>query len=75
MLTGQSARGGNMTTTRRPTSPLVHDTPMRTIVCSVRLSSLIAVLALAVASAGLFWPAEGRPSYPFTTLHSQTVQM
>jgi hypothetical protein len=38
------------------------------------LSSLIAVLALVAAGAGLFWPSAGAP-YPFTTLHGETVQI
>jgi hypothetical protein len=40
----------------------------------VWLSSLIAVLALIAAGAGLFWRDAGRP-FAFTTLHGQTIQI
>lgn len=38
------------------------------------LSSLVALLALVAAGAGLFWPGEGGP-FPFTTLRGQTVEI
>ena len=38
------------------------------------LVPLVAILALGLACAGLFWPGGGGP-YSFTTLHGQTVQM
>lgn len=40
----------------------------------VGLSSLVALLALVAAGAGLFWPGEGSP-FTFTTLRGQTVEM
>ncbi|MCL4858311.1 MAG: hypothetical protein KJZ93_02845 [Caldilineaceae bacterium] len=40
----------------------------------VWLSSLVALLALVSAGAGLFWPGEGNP-FPFTTLRGQAVEI
>jgi hypothetical protein len=40
----------------------------------IGLSSLVALLALVAAGAGLFWPGEGS-SFPFTTLRGQTVEI
>jgi hypothetical protein len=47
---------------------------MKTSNVLVWLSSLVAMLALIAAGAGLFWPDEGGPSI-FTTVHGETVQM
>lgn len=40
----------------------------------VRLSWLVALLALVAAGSGLLWPGRGEP-FSFTTLHEQTVEM
>lgn len=40
----------------------------------IGLSSLVALLALVAAGAGLFWPGEGSP-FTFTTLRGQAVEM